>query len=43
MSIGEYPITAIYTEYSKTKGQSNWNAINIIKSLLARRIVEMLG
>ena len=40
--IDEFPIEAIYTEYSKGKGQSNWNAINIIKSLLKRRIVEML-
>lgn len=42
MKIREYPIQAIYTEYSKSKGQSNWNAINIIKSLLQRRITEML-
>lgn len=39
--IDEYPIKAIYTDYSKSKGQSNWNAINIIKSLLARRISEI--
>lgn len=43
LRIGEYPITAVYTEYSKSKGQSNWNAINIIKSLLVRRITELLG
>lgn len=41
--INEYPIKAIYTEYSKSKGQNNWNAINIIKSLLSRRIMELLG
>ncbi len=41
--IDEYPIQAIYTEYSKAKGQNNWNAINIIKSLLKRRIAELLG
>lgn len=41
--IGEYPIEAIYTEYSKSKGQNNWNAINIVKSLLKRRIAELLG
>jgi glycosyltransferase involved in cell wall biosynthesis len=41
--IDEYPIQAIYTEYSKSKGQNNWNAINIIKSLLKRRIAELLG
>lgn len=39
--IDEYPIQAIYTEYSKSKGQSNWNAINIIKSLLKRRLAEI--
>ena len=40
--IGEYPIKAIYTEYSKAKGQNNWNAINIVKSLVKRRFMEML-
>lgn len=39
--IEEFPIQAIYTDYSKSKGQSNWNAINIVKSLLKRRLVEM--
>lgn len=43
MIIDEYPIKAIYTEYSKGKGQNNWNAINIIKSLLKRRIGELFG
>lgn len=41
LRIDEYPIKAIYTEYSKGKGQNNWNAINIIKSLLRRRLAEM--
>lgn len=41
LAIAEYPIQAIYTEYSKAKGQNNWNAINIIKSLVKRRIVEI--
>jgi len=40
-NISEYPIKAVYTEYSKTKGQNNWNAINIVKSLVKRRIVEI--
>ncbi len=40
LTIGEYPIRAIYTDYSKGKGQSNWNALNIIKSLLRRRLLE---
>ncbi len=41
--IKEYPIKAIYTDYSKSKGQNNWNAFNIIKSLLQRRILEAFG
>ena len=41
LNISEYPIKAVYTEYSKSKGQNNWNAINIIKSLVKRRVVEI--
>jgi len=41
LKVAEFPIKSIYTEYSKTKGQNNWNAINIVKSLIRRRIVEM--
>jgi len=41
MKIDEYSIQAIYTDYSKAKGQNNWNGINIVKSLLRRRITEM--
>jgi hypothetical protein len=41
LAIDEFPIKAIYTDYSKAKGQNNWNAINIVKSLIRRRIVEM--
>ncbi len=43
MKVDEYPITAIYTDYSKAKGQNNWNSFNIIKSLLQRRIMEVFG
>jgi len=43
LSIKEYPIKAIYTDYSKAKGQNNWNGVNILKSLLRRRIMELLG
>ncbi|HEU4914175.1 MAG TPA: glycosyltransferase family 2 protein [Candidatus Saccharimonadales bacterium] len=43
LRIDEYPIEAIYTDYSKSKGQNNWNAFNIIKSLLRRRIMEIIG
>lgn len=41
LKVGEYPIKAIYTEYSLAKGQNNWNGINIVKSLLKRRISEL--
>ena len=41
--IGEYPIEAIYTDYSKSKGQNNWNAYNIISSLVKRRITELIN
>jgi len=43
LRISEYPIKAIYTDYSKSKGQNNWNAVNIIKSLIKRRLEELLG
>jgi glycosyltransferase involved in cell wall biosynthesis len=43
LRIGEYPIKAIYTDYSSAKGQNNWNAFYIIKSLLRRRLVELIG
>lgn len=43
LSIDEFPIRAIYTDYSKAKGQNNWNAVNIIKSLLHRRVMELFG
>lgn len=43
LDIKEYPIKAIYTDYSKSKGQNNWNAVNIVKSLLKRRLVEFFG
>lgn len=43
LTICEYPIKAIYTEYSTsaTRGQNNWNGVNTVKSLLRRRIVEL--
>ena len=43
LTISEYPIKAIYTDYSKGKGQNNWNAFNIVKLLLRRRIVELFS
>ena len=41
LNIEEFPVKPIYTEYSKVKGQNNWNGINIVKSLVRRRIVEL--
>lgn len=43
LRIGEYPIKAIYTDYSKAKGQNNWNAFNIIKSMVQQRFAELIG
>lgn len=43
LSVAEYPIQAIYTEYSTSKGQNNWNGFNIVKSLVQRRFMELFG
>jgi glycosyltransferase involved in cell wall biosynthesis len=43
LKIHEFPIKTIYTDYSISKGQNNWNAYNIIKSLLRRRFLELIG
>ncbi len=43
LKIREYPIKAIYTDYSQSKGQNNWNGFNIVKSLFTRRIMEIFG
>jgi glycosyltransferase involved in cell wall biosynthesis len=43
LHMDEYPIEAIYTDYSKGKGQNNWNGFNIVTSLLKRRIMEFFG
>ncbi len=43
LSIKEFPIRAIYTDYSVSKGQNNWNAFNIVKSLIQRRVMEIFG
>jgi glycosyltransferase involved in cell wall biosynthesis len=42
LTISEIPIRAIYTDYSIAKGQSNWNAFQIIKQLLKHRISDLL-
>ena len=40
LRFAEVPIQAIYTDYSLAKGQSNWNAFNIIFRLLLSRLME---
>lgn len=40
LKIVEIPIKPIYTKYSITKGQSNWNSFNILGQLTLRRILE---
>ena len=42
LRIKEIPVSAIYTEYSLAKGQSNWGALDIIKQLIKRRILGLL-
>ena len=32
----EYPVEVLYTDYSKSKGQSLWNSVNILIDLLVR-------
>lgn len=41
MKIQEYPIKAIYTDYSRSKGQNNWNGVNIVKRLFKQRLLEI--
>jgi len=43
LRVKEYPIQAVYTDYSLSKGQNNWNGVNIIKSLVQRRFMEIFG
>jgi glycosyltransferase involved in cell wall biosynthesis len=43
LTIDEYPVKAVYTEYSRSKGQNNWNAFNIVKVLVRRRLVELFS
>lgn len=42
LKINEFPIKAVYTDYSKSKGQNNWNGVNIVKDLLKQRVKEFL-
>lgn len=41
LKITETPIKAIYTDYSLSKGQSNINALRIIKSIIIQKVKEV--
>lgn len=41
LSVEEVPIRAIYSDYSLAKGQRNINALNILRQMLKRRILEI--
>lgn len=41
LKITEIPIQAIYTDYSRAKGQSNINALRIIKNLIRQKLREV--
>lgn len=34
LKYGEHPVHVIYTDYSRSKGQSLWNSVNILNDLL---------
>jgi len=36
----EVPISVLYTDYSKSKGQSSWNAINIVLDLCLQKFFK---
>ena len=37
LKLAKVPIKVIYTEYSRAKGQSNMNSINVLVKLVMRR------
>lgn len=41
LHIQEVPITAIYSEYSLAKGQSNWGALQIIRQIVKRKFLHI--
>lgn len=42
LQVSEVSVQAIYTEYSKGKGQSNWNGFNIVKQLIKHRVADLI-
>ncbi|MBX4197074.1 glycosyltransferase family 2 protein [Candidatus Saccharibacteria bacterium] len=43
LRVKEIPIKAIYSEYSLSKGQSNWEVIHIVRELLKYRFLEFFN
>jgi glycosyltransferase involved in cell wall biosynthesis len=43
LRVKEVPIRAIYTDYSLSKGQSNWGVVHIVQQLLKHRFMEFLN
>jgi len=37
----EFPVRVIYTDYSRSKGQSGLNSVNILFDLMAARLREV--
>ena len=36
----EVPVTILYTDYSKARGQSDWNAFRIFFKMIIKKIIE---
>jgi hypothetical protein len=43
LRVKEIPIQAIYSEYSLSKGQTNWEVIHIVRQLLKYRFLEFFN
>lgn len=43
LQVDEFPIQAVYSEYSMSKGQSNWNGFMIVSALIRRRFMEFIN
>lgn len=43
LRVKEIPIKAIYSEYSLSKGQTNWEVIHIVRQLLKYRFLEFFN
>jgi glycosyltransferase involved in cell wall biosynthesis len=43
LQVKEIPIKAIYSEYSLSKGQTNWEVVHIVRELLKYRFLEFFN